>query len=223
MPTVSRSDLYTRIHKGLRKALFDLAHAAGRTDYGNEEEWTRLKAQTAEALYFLKRHGEIEDTFFLPLLESKIPGATARDTAEHEEVDRQIDEINDAVTRLDALAAEADRREAGEEFYLLVNRFISDYLNHMHREESSMAPLYFAHCSEEELRTMLASIVAGNAPTDTMMMLRYTIPSIDPVERASFLGGIKQVAPAPAFAAMMNVVQGALHENDWERLQTDLD
>lgn len=218
---VTRSDIYARVHKGLRKALFDLAYESGRADLSVATEWDALKSRAAEVFHFLDRHGAVEDNFQLPLLEAKIPGVSRQDSEEHEEVHRRIHELEEQIAAIDHMAPE-DRTAEQDNLYLAINRFVGDYLTHMNREEVKMAPLFMEHCAEEELGGMLKSIIASNAPNDVMMMLRYTIPSIDPVERAGFLGGIRAAAPPPAFQAMMGVVRGVLAENEWERLQADL-
>lgn len=222
MAFVTRNDLYGRIHKGLRKTMFDLAYEAGRTNYADINEWENLKKQTNEMIHFLNRHGDIEDTFLLPLLESRLPGITQQDSEQHEEVHRQIHAIEEEMARIDAIESSDERRNAGEGYYLLLNAFISDYLGHMHHEETNTAPLYFEHCSDQELLEMLGKIIASNTPTDTMLMLQHTVPAVDAVERASFLGAIRRNAPPPAFAAIMNAMQGVLNETEWTRLQADL-
>lgn len=222
MRPVTHSDIYARIHKGLRKALFELAYNAGRTDYANPEEWAGLKAQAEFAFYFLTRHGEIEDTFQLPVLEASLPGSTQADMDEHVVIHGQLHDIEMEIARIDGLTSDAERRQAGEQLYLQINAFIAAYLPHMHREESKMAPLFLEHCDQQDLQKMLGSIIANTPPADVMKMLSLTIPANDPVERALFLGEIKQNAPPPAFEAMMGVVRNTLSESEWTRLQADL-
>lgn len=218
MATVARSDIFGRVHKGLRKALFDLAIIAGRTDYTNDGDMARLKAQAAETIYFLRRHGHVEDTFQLPLVVGKSSDLPKRISHDHEIVEERIAALEASLARLDAIASAAERAEAGEAFYFQVNSFIASYLLHMELEETEVAPLFFQHCSDQELREMLASIVANNSPSDSMLMLRYTIPSIDRAERASFLGMIKQTAPPQAFENVMKLVETLLSEEDWQSL-----
>jgi len=222
MATVTSADLYGRIHKGLRKTMFDLAYQAGRTDYTNTAEWESLKADTKMMIHFLNRHGDIEDTFLLPLLEAQVPGITKQDSEDHEEVHRQLHAIEEEMARIDSIESADERRTIGESFYLMLNGFIADYLGHMHHEEVNTTPLFFEHCSDQDLLGALGKIIASNAPSDTMMMLQHTIPAIDPADRAYFLGNIRRSAPPPAFAAIMNTVQGVLNENEWTRLQADL-
>ncbi len=222
MTTISRSDIYGRVHKGLRKAMFDLAYEAGKTDYTDPGEWARLKARTADVIHFLERHGYVEDTYQLPMIEAKVPGITQVDADEHEEVHRELEEIQGEMARIDMIDSPEERRAAGEDFYLMINRFISGYLQHMNREEVEQAPHFVEHCTPEDIQRMTAAIVAGNSPQETMLMLRYTIPAVDPVERASFLRHIRQTAPPPAFQAVMNLVEQVLSGNEWLRLNEDM-
>jgi iron-sulfur cluster repair protein YtfE (RIC family) len=222
MASITISDIYARVHKGLRKALFELAYVAGRTDFTNAEALVRLKEQAREAIHFLRRHGYVEDTFQLPTLEARAPGATDHATEEHHRIEREIEEIEMALEKLTRIVSREERRTAGEEFYLRLNSFISDYLRHMRHEEEMIAPLYLKHCTDEDLRGMMTSILANSPPADSLLMFRYTIPAIDPTERAAFLGKVKSAAPPQAFENAMKVIQGVLSEEEFTTLQTAL-
>jgi hypothetical protein len=222
MATIARYDIYSRVHKGLRKALFDFAYLAGRTEYADAAERARLKAQAAETIHFLIHHGHIEDSYHLQLLEASLPGSTEHDIHEHERIHDEVFGLQLALDAIEDCATPEECRLAGEEYYLRVNAFIADYLTHMHHEEMTMAPLFIEHCTQEKLQAMIGSITANASPADAMIMLRYTVPAIDQAERAMFVGNIKQVAPAPAFEAVMQTIRPTLNDDEWTTLHTSL-
>ena len=222
MTTTAYSNVYSRVHKGLRKALFDLAYMAGRTDYTNAAERASLRAQSNETLQFLIHHGHIEDTVVLPLLEAKIPGVSKNDIDDHVRIH---DEVYGLQLMLDAIQdcpTPEECQRAGEEYYLKVNIFIADYLTHMNHEEVVMAPLFNEHYTQEELQGIHRTAGANSSPKEMMVVLRYMVPSIDPLDRAMLIGDIKQGAPAPAFEATMMAIKGTLDENEWTALHASL-
>jgi hypothetical protein len=223
MGTVAKSDLFGRVHKGLRKSLFDLAYRAGRTDFTNTDDVDLLKAQAGETLYFLRKHGHIEDTYMLPLVAGKGSDLVEKLTGEHVEIEQQIEDLEAAVARFGEIGSNEERIAAGEAFYFKVNSFIAGYLLHMEEEETVVAPLFFQHCTDAELQQMHQSIIANNSPSDSMLMLKYSIPAIDACERASFLGSIRGSVPPPAFEAIMNLIGSILDAGEHRKLVAALE
>ena len=86
----NRPDVYRSIHKALRKAMFEFSYAVGRTDYSDELELSHLNDLFNHLIHMLNSHGEKEDKICLPLLESKRPGCTAANEAEHEQIHKII-------------------------------------------------------------------------------------------------------------------------------------
>lgn len=221
MPPITLSDIYARVHKGLRKALFDLAYSAGRTDYANDMELAALTEQTADVIAFLQRHAYVEDTFQLPALEARAPGSTGHYHEEHHRIEEEIDRLAAALYRIATIEPNG-RMSAGERWYLQLNRFVANYLAHMDLEETSTGPLFLEYCSDDDLSRLFATIMANSAPSDSFLMLKYTIPAIDHDERAGFLGNIRRNAPPAAFEKVMQLSRSILSDSDWQRLQTAL-
>lgn len=215
----NRPDIYSKVHKGLRKALFDLSYTTGNTDFTNDESLVALAKLYHDVVKFLDEHGKNEELYQLPLLESKIPGSVKHDKLEHEIIERKINLLNRSFNNLIS-SSNGDRKLKGEVFYHLLNEFISDYLNHMRDEELETAKLFYEHCTDEEISSALKKIVANMMPQDMMLMLKYMIPAINDNERFELLKGIKTNAPQPAFNAIMILTQSLLSANDWEHLHS---
>src|ERR1700735_5315606 len=86
MTTNSLPDLFTNVHKGIRRALFAACTALGRA-HGDAERETRARAMLAEALHFVAHHGENEDLLLLPLLRDRAPHVFAGMTEAHGALD----------------------------------------------------------------------------------------------------------------------------------------
>jgi hypothetical protein len=205
----------------VRKALFDLSHLFGQTDFRNDAELATLQARAAEVVHLLLDHGHKEDIYHLPLLESRAPGSTAHDSADHVEIEKRIRELAEAFEQLGGIAAE-ERFAVGEELYFEYNRFISDYLVHMDEEERQTAKLFYQHCTEEELRRLEGEIVASLAPAEAAVILGYMIPSIDAATRHEWLRGIRQAAPPAAFQGVMSIAQKTLAPEAYARLEAEV-
>ncbi len=216
-----RFDVYTAVHKGLRKALFDLGYAIGRTDAENEAELSALTAQCDEVLYFLDEHGENENRYQLALLESKRPGAAQRNLDEHEELDAIVRDLHDKLHAI-AEAPQEQRRSLLRAYYGLYHEFVSRYLLHMELEETETTSLLHALCTDEELAAETQKIIRNTPPADIAVMMRYMIPSMNGAERLELLQGMKNGAPPEAFNGIKALAGQVLHPAEMEALEEGL-
>lgn len=221
MTHVNRPDVYRNIHKALRKALFDFSYATGRVDIESNETLRALSRQFDELFYLLDMHGHKEDTYSLPLLESKRPGCTKHNEEEHEQIHLELSGLKSQMNAL--LDAEAEtRKDCYWNFYYSINSFISGYLMHMQMEEIVMTNLFYELCNDDELKGMTAAILSSLAPNDSMLIARYMIPSLEPAERIQMMSQIQRTAPAPAFTALLKMSEEILSENEYKQLHDNL-
>ena len=213
-----RFDVYTVVHKGLRKALFDLGYAIGRTDAENDAELDALRIQCAEVLHFLDEHGENENRYQLALLEQKCPGAASHNFEEHEEIEAMVRNLE---SRLQAVveAPHKQRRPMLRAYYGLYHKFVSRYLLHMEEEETETTKLLHEYCTDEELAEQTQKIIQRTPPADMGMMLKYMIPSMNGPERIKLLGEMKQGAPPEAFHGVKALAQQVLHPGEWAGIE----
>ena len=86
--TRSRVDLFTDIHKGLRKALFDVATQAGATDWADAQSLGALDASWRPLVELLRCHTEHESNHIFRLLDGTNNAAVAPD--DHRDLNRYI-------------------------------------------------------------------------------------------------------------------------------------
>jgi hypothetical protein len=216
-----RQDIYGRIHKALRTAMFELSCLHAQTDFTDDAEVSTLQTKAAEMVYFLIDHGHKEDTFYLAPLEQRAPGATAHDAADHVEIEARIHQLGRSYEGLSSFPAE-ERVAAGRRLYFEYNRFISDYLMHMDEEEHQTTEQFYQHFTDDELRAMEGATIASMDPADTARALGYMIPSIDATTRIAWIRSVKQVAPPPAFNLLMGVANQTLSPEAYARLEAAL-
>jgi hypothetical protein len=212
-----RIDLFTNVHKGLRKAMFDLSYLAGRTDYNDVKQLEELKSAFDEVFSFLHKHGYNEDNHMLPLLDTKVPGASQHDMEDHVEIEKKIASLTDEMHGLSSIPQGGERIPAGYKFYLNLNKFISEYLLHMHEEETVTTGLFYDNFSDEELSVILPKIISSSKPEDLLTSAKYMIPSMNDDERLFLLGGMKK-APEEFFNKIKEIAKKKLSEEEYNKL-----
>ncbi len=178
-----RTDLYTSIHKTHRYALYTMAIQAGKTDYAKKELVDKLYGLLSAFKEQLRIHIVSEETFIHPLLSRRVPGGALELQAEHHEHFQRVDDL---IKLLDEIKARPEGfeslRELGLEFYKALNRFISEYLVHIDKEEERIQPTLWRLCTEEELIGVVSAFM-GRMQNQTLeeaeQTLRIMIPAYD--------------------------------------------
>jgi hypothetical protein len=210
----TRFDLYTLIHKAQRKKLFDLIVDTGRLMPHAGAARESLIADLRVFIAALIEHAEMEDRFIGPLLQACAPEQAVQLNAAHRQIDELIVNLQtQAATALASPSAAADAR-----LYRALCLLTTFYLEHVDAEEHVAQPTLWQHYDDGKLAATQAQIVAAHEPSTVAYNLRCMLPVITPEERVSFLSGMKQRLPAPAFAGMRASIAALVPDDEWRAL-----
>ena len=211
-----RDDLFTHIHKALRKGLFDLTVLAGATDWDDPDEVALLGTRWRELHALLEGHTRHEDDHILRLLDGR---EDERSTASTEEQHRDLDDLLGHVAQqFDAVLAEPDPA-AGLALYRDLARFVAAYLPHLHQEETEVMPAIWQRCSDAEIASTRAAFMAELTPQETALSMELMLPALDRRTRAELVRGLAARAPAPVVEGVMAVAGRVLPAEDVARLR----
>jgi hypothetical protein len=188
LANAGRDDLFTYIHKALRKGLFDAAVLAGATDWTDAGEVTRFEACWQPLLALLRGHTRHEDDFIVRALESYEPAEYARVADEHCDLDDLLDHVAEA---FDGAAASGDMVD-GLLAYRDLNRFLAAYLPHLHEEETRIMPKLWEHCTDDQLAATRHAFMATLTPEEASLSLTLMLPALDGATRDRLLAGLAE-------------------------------
>ena len=106
--------------------------------------------------------------------------------------------------------------------------FCRSHLQHendfVHRAMEARAPGSSGQIAHEhdEHKEAIDALVGSIPPEEMMFVVRWMVPFMNPAERAAMLGDMRAKAPAPAFAAALDVVRPHLSEREWAKLSASL-
>lgn len=218
----SRYNLYSMPHKALRRAQMQLLGRLGALDADNKAGIAVIVADMRMLNAAGRGHLEHENIHIHQVIEAHVVGATEQLAEEHEEHERDFDEL-DAL--LDEIEAAPPARLAGllRALYLRYSLFIAADLQHMVEEETETLSLLHQLFGDAELRAIEQRIVSSIDPDTMMAFLRLMIPAMNHGERVEMLGGMKAAMPAPVFAAVCEAnVKPYLDASDWTKLERSL-
>jgi Hemerythrin HHE cation binding domain len=197
-----RYDIYGPIHKGLRKAQCDLLARIGNTDFDDNRATASLLSDMRGLLALAAAHVEHEDRHIHDALRARDAGSVDRLEHQHDDHRGAFAEFETLLGRIEAAGAN-ERSALGRRLYLAFGNYVAHDLEHMLEEETVAAPQLWSLLSDAELMAIENRIVGSLPPEKAMAFMRLMIPAINPLERATLLGGMKQQAPREAFDAVI--------------------
>ncbi len=211
---MSRLDLYTHVHKGLRVLFFDALTAVGRTDFGPESELPTLLATLRRTIRLARSHAQHEDREIHPILHRIAPVVAADLEAGHDRFDGLYREIEKILARIES-ATDAERISLGRRLHGQLGGLVADELLHMCSEETRANRILWAHLTDAELSAVQERILSGIAPEEMAEWIELMLPAGSTSERAELVAGLSAAVPAEAFATLTAGARFRLGEERW--------
>ena len=215
LASMPRDDLFTHIHKALRKGLFDLTVLTGSTDWTAPDEVGALEARWRPFLALLRSHSGHEDRHIFRVLDPHDPGATLAVGEQHQDLDDLLDHV---AGEFDAAFA-APTPAAGLEVYRDLARFVAAYLPHLHEEETVVMARIWETCTDEEIAATRAAFMAELTPEETALSMELMLPALDRTTRTGLIGNLAGSAPPFVVDGVLGVAERVLPPADVARLR----
>jgi hypothetical protein len=212
-----RFDMYSGIHKALRAFMADTLLALGRMDPVDEADVEQATGRVLELVAVCAGHLQHENEFVHAAIEARAPGASAAVGHEHEDHLKHIAKLADLVAVLRAAGPES-RGSAAMRLYRELALFIAENFEHMHVEETAHNAVLWARYTDAELVAIHDALVASIPPQEMMAIARWLVPFQAPRDRVHLLADMRAKAPAPAFQAVLGLVQPHLTTKEWSKL-----
>ena len=215
-----RFDNYQWIHKAVRHQITRVLQQLSTTDWADVGECHQALDAVDTALNSQVDHTRHEETYYHPMLESRIPGSTASFSAHHHEIEGRIE----AMKKATALLRKKGNVEeaAGFGLYLAFCRFSADYLVHLDEEEAELKPLFLKHFSESDLLNLQSRVVADISPEEMRVIIPHFLAALDRAELVAWLTQIQQSAPAEVFADICNAAIPIVTHRTWKKVTAAL-
>jgi hypothetical protein len=220
---VQRFDLYGAVHKGQRRAIFNLGIKAGSLDPGDSMALVGLMKDLVELRDEIRSHAALEERFIHPILSARSAGAARSLEADHREMHMMFD---DMVEQLETTQGKDIPPEVQgdmvKEFYHSWCRFASFYLIHIDGEDEYIQPTLWRLCTDQELMKLFSDIVAYQKPEELMYGLGMMLPAMAPMERTELLVGARGTMTPQAFQGAMEIAKRVLSPTEFMRLKDEL-
>jgi len=161
--TTPRYDMFTPIHKGLRRTMFETAMRLGRTDFSSLEDVAAAQRQVVLCMTYLREHAEHEDRHVLPRLAEIAPELAAELEAAHPQLEHAALDIECMGQRLAGLPP-AERESVGGEMLRRFHALIADQIRHMETEERKANAAFWNAVDDRSMADISKAIVSTIEP-----------------------------------------------------------
>ena len=212
-----RFDIYTTIHKALRALMSDTLLALGRMDCEDTLEFAQVTQRVQQLLEFCHAHLNHENDFVHAAMEARAGGSSSQIADEHVEHVTSIQALARQTTAL-LQGPAAQRADHALALYRALALFIAHNFVHMNEEETVHNEVLWRHYTDAEIVDIHNALVGSIPPEDMMFVMRWMVPHMNPAERLAVLTDVRAHAPAPAFAATLDIARPHLSEREWTKL-----
>ena len=212
-----RADLYTEVHKGLRRALMGLLGDAGRLNVTDPKAVAKFNDDLGFVFGLLIEHAENEERYGQPLLDPAETNLAATIEAAHQELETEIHAVVKAYRQLGD-ANEDQALSSGKSAYYQLAGFIGRYFVHMSTEEHDVMPYLQDRMSDPELMDVQNQLRASIPPPRMADYLRLMIPAMNIQERTAMFSGMKAFAPPEALNGACKLAESVLDKQAWNDL-----
>jgi len=183
MFTTPRFDMYTPIHKTLRRVMFETAISLARADFNDTDEVAVAMQSVSVCVAFLREHAEHEDREVVPVIARLDPELAAVLDREHPELERLAIDVESLWPRLQPLDVPAARAQLGAELLRRFQAMVAAQLVHMDREERQVNALLWAHLRDDELLQINRRIIAAIPLARLQQLMPMMDASLNRAER----------------------------------------
>jgi iron-sulfur cluster repair protein YtfE (RIC family) len=219
---MQRYNIFFPIHKGLRAMLCETAVQLQQTSFADAEEAAETVELVKTVVGLFESHAHKEDTYVFPAIAAYEPSVVAAFEGEHVE-DHQLGEsLQKWITAFEYAVSPSAKTTIGEELTKAYIQFMVFNLRHMAKEEQVISPILWRYYGDSELHDITLKIMKAVPQHEMAFFSRWMVRGLNNAEILYWLKGVKNIAPQPAFEALLSVAEKELNPHRWSFVQESL-
>jgi len=226
---MSRVDILTPIHKGIRSMIYKLGAEIQTADFTDEDATKALVAKIEHnlsvatsrcILCLLHEHGGNEDDFFFPKVRAVEQGMVEMLIQEHREIGHKLVGLSKICAELIATKDPNHRIEIGMKLNQSADELFAYYMTHMNKEEVTILPATWQHLTDKQILEIRAIVEASIPPERYAEWMRWVLPSLNVNELVEMFSGMKKGAPPQVLENMIHIADAAVDKERWKMVKT---
>lgn len=215
---MERADLFTVIHKAIRRMLFELGAIIQSADFTDTAVIEDVARRVDATITMMDEHAEHEDLRIFPVVREHEEQIASELDGEHRALEAKQEAVREAVAALRAAGDKDTRIAAGNALHTRFNEMAAYCLTHMSHEEATALPATWTHLNDAQIIEIRTNIQMNTPPVRYGDWLKWMLPAMNINEMAQMLAGMKASVPAPVFEILAGMGKNALGEDHWRRV-----
>ena len=221
MKSQQRHDIYTEVHKGLRREICAWVGRLGQLDASNQQVVQESRSFFGQLADLLRDHAHHEDKWVNPMLETCDAELARRLEQEHQEIEEDLSRLETLFDKIVSMGS-GDCWSIQQELYRAYAEFCSRYLHHMAEEENVVMKVLHDHFDDQRLQELTNGIRESLPPEKMGAYLSIMIPAMHVEERVAMFTDMKAHAPAEAYEGVRQLAKSVLPQADWAVIENRL-
>lgn len=193
--SVDKIDLYSTLHKGLRRALYNASQAIAVANPADESMVSAALDRLYDTLKLVSKLGSAESARVHVFLDVFRPDATQAARADSERQTQTVDTLVRLMAEVRAANA-FDRRSLLASLDSTFAGFVGEVLLHMADAELEVMPLLRETGTYDDLALLQRQIFADLGRDAFVALVREIMPAVGKRERVEFLQTVQRAAPS---------------------------
>lgn len=210
---LSKTDLFTFIHKSLRNIIYDSSSNLQVTDFSNSDETQSMMKRLVNHLELLHEHAENEDNIIFPEIAESEPLMIKELNEEHKELEQKLNNILSQIEQIRNSASDEERFEQGKILNDLFNDFSAAYLAHMNHEEQTVLHASQKYLTDAELIAIRIRIQTRISPEQYKIWLHWMLKSLNNNELKNLILGMQAGAPKQVLDYVLEVMKNVMSDS----------
>jgi iron-sulfur cluster repair protein YtfE (RIC family) len=207
---------YHHIHQAIGGELLKLEEHARNVDPASRESVGGFAGHLAMLKAIQEAHSHEEEEGFWPLIEQRIPGATASFLFDHEAERRYFDEIEAALAELQS---GGDKQDAARRLYRYAVTLSSHLIHHMAKEEAQPYSQFADRLSEQEEAAIIHKVYEDLPAEMLQQAMPWWASYQSPEDIAEEADTLLSYAPPEKARMILSVVTNSLPPEKWSALK----
>lgn len=226
---MSRVDILTPIHKGVRSMIYKLGTELQLVDFTDEDatkatlaklQHNLSSASSTCILCLLHEHAGNEDNFLFPKVSGFEPAMVEMLIQEHREVVRKLVGLSKICADLISTKDPYQRIEMGLKLNRSVNELFAYYLAHLAKEEATILPAISHHLTDEQLLAIRITVERNTPPERYAQWMAWVLASLNVNELVEMFTGMKKGAPPESLENMVRIARAVVDKERWNTVKT---
>jgi len=215
---MSRINVFSQIHKGLRAMLYDTALTLQQTHFADDDQSVAAIKKVRTTVEMINAHTAHEDHFIFPAIQEYEPSLVDVFTMEHLKNHSLSEKLVDSLVAHNHAISPDSKIETGQAIIRAFQEFMVYNLEHMSNEESVLNEVLWRYYSDEEIESISKRIIRSRRDDEANVTTAWMMRGLSNTEISNWLKAVETTASWQVFAQLYSIAEKELPNDRFRKV-----